>query len=126
MDFSTLKEKTIQKADKIWYQTKEAGRKVILKGTDAVRWAVDNPDKFAALCGGLAIGNKLVRSFHRNITVRHEIYDKKHRVYDQSTKAYVYIKRPLKARDIEYINQERRRTGKRVSEILTDMNLVRR
>lgn len=126
MNFSDIKEKTIQKVDKIWYQTKDTGRKVILKGQEAVRWALDNPEKFAALCGGLAVGNKLVRSIHRNVTLRHEIYDKKHRIYDHSMNAYVYTKRPLKARDIERINQERRRSGKRVSEILSDMDLLRR
>ena len=126
MDISAMKEKTIQKFDKIWYQTKETGRKVFLKGREAAVWCVNNPDKFAAICGGLAVGNKLVRSVHRNITLRHEIYDKKHRVYDHSMNAYIYTKRPLKARDIERINQERRRTGKRVSEILSDMDLLRR
>ena len=126
MNYSDFKEKAIQKADKLWYQTKQIGRKVVMQGCEAVRWSINNPDKFATLVGAVAVGDRLVRSVHRNVTLRHEIHDKKYRIYDQSLKAYLYTKRPLTSDDIYFINQERRRTGKRVSEILSDMNLLRR
>ena len=126
MNGSDFKEKFLQTKDRIVFRTKETGRKIFVAGANAVKWTTDNPEKLAAIAGGAAVINKLVRGIHRNVTVRHEIYDRRHRVYDHSMNAYIHLKRPLKARDIERINEERRRTGKRVSEILTEMDLVKR
>ena len=126
MNYTDFKLKMLNAKDRVVFRVKETGRKVVVRTGTAVKWMIDNPEKMAGIVGGAAVMNRLVRNIHRDVTVRRAIYDKKHRIYDHSTNAYVYLKRPLRARDIEYLNAERRRTGKRVSEILTEMNLVRR
>lgn len=126
MNYTDFKLRMLNTKDRVVFKVKETGRKVVNRTGTAVKWMVDNPEKMAGIIGGATILNRLAHTVHRDVTVRRELYDKKHRIYDHSTNAYVYLKRPLKARDIEYLNAERRRTGKRVSEILTDMNLVRR
>ena len=126
MNYADFKVKVLNTKDRVVFRVKDTGRKVVVRTGTAVKWMIDNPDKMAGIVGGAAVLNRLVHNVHRNVTVRHAIYDKKHRIYDHSTNAYIYLKRPLRARDIEYLNAERRRTGKRVSEILTEMNLVRR
>ena len=126
MNFGEFKEKAIQKTDKIRYQVTDAARRGAEKGRCAVKWCIDHPDKFAALVGGIAVANKLARNVKRSIVMEHEIYDKKRRIYDQSLKGWLYVKRPLTSRDIQRINEERRRTGKRVSEILAEMDLLKK
>lgn len=126
MNYTDFKLKMLNAKDRAVFAAKETGRKIAVCTGAAVKWMVDNPEKMTAFVGGAAVLNRLCRSVHRNITVNRDIYDRKHRIYDRSTNAYIYLKRPLKARDIEHLNAERRRTGKRVSEILTEMNLVRR
>lgn len=126
MNNSDFKEKVLQTKDRVIFKAKEVGRKVAQTTANTVKWAVENPEKIAAIAGGAAVMDRLIRRFHRNVTVRHEIYDRRHRVYDHSMNAYIHLKRPLRAGDIEKINEARRRTGKRVSEILMDMDLVKR
>lgn len=105
-------------------------RKVMDTGRRCVIWVVQNPDKaagYAAAGGAMLTGAaKVVRSVNRNITVRRETMEKRTRIYDHSMNAYLYTKRPLTAADISRINHERRATGKRTSEILEEMNLLRR
>lgn len=126
MNLSDLKEKALQTADRVRYQAMDLGRKALYKGQSAMKWCVENPEKFGAIVGSLAVANKLARNVRKNIVAEHEIYDKKRRIYDQSLKGYVYTKRPLSSRDIQRINEEKRRTGKRYVEILAEMDLLKR
>ena len=105
---------------------KQAGRKV----KDISKWILENPDKAAAFAGaGAALfgwANKIIRSINRNITLRQVEREKRTRVYDHSLNAYVYTKKPLTKEQIEFIHKERRRTGKRVSEIMAEMDILRK
>lgn len=130
MKLDELKEKTVQSAERAIWRTKMVGRRAVIRVQNGIQWVIENPEKATALAaGGAALlggANKVIRGVHRNVTVRRELYDKKHRVYDHSTNMYLYTKRPLKKADYDRIYAERRRTGKRVGEILSDMDLLRR
>lgn len=130
MTGAELKAKTINAGRQIWYKTKDITVKAIEKGKNGVKWAIDNPQKAAGtMAAGAAFfggANKLVRSVNRNVTARRELRDKKHRVYDHSLNAFVYTKRPINSKMVEQIYAERRRTGKRVCEIMAEKGLLRK
>lgn len=130
MTGTELKYKVQDVCRKVTYKTKEIGSKAIDCGKNTIRWAIENPDKAAALAattaavtGGI---NKVARCVNRNVTMKRIEREKRTRIYDHSLNAYVYTKKPLSAEQVEFVNRERRRTGKRVSEILYDMDLLRR
>lgn len=111
-------------------QAKETVRKAGEKAKDIAKWIMENPEKAAAIAGGtVAITKgvgKVVHSVNRNITLRQVEREKRTRVYDHSLNAYIYTKKPLTKEQIEFIHRERRRTGKKVSEIMAEMNILRR
>ena len=130
MDINKMKQGVYRGLEKTQLYIREGCYRAKKKVTDAGRWVLNNPDKAAAVmaAGATLAGTagKLTRSIHRNVTMRQEIREKRTRIYDHSLNAYVYTKRPLSAEQIEFVNRERRRTGKRVSEILYEMDLLRR
>lgn len=130
MNGKELKYKIQETGRKVWWKTKDIGQKAMDCGRQTVKWAVQNPDKAAALAattaavtGGL---NKVIRSVNRNVTMKRVEREKRTRIYDHSMNAYLYTKKPLTAEQIKFVNNERRRTGKRTAEILYDMDLLRK
>lgn len=111
-------------------QIKDTMEKTGEKAKDIAKWIMENPEKAAAIAGGtVAVTkgvSKVVRSVNRNITLRQVEREKRTRVYDHSLNAYIYTKKPLTKEQIEFIHRERRRTGKKVSEIMAEMNILRR
>ena len=130
MKASMIKDKATETGRRILWKAKDVSERAAVCARNGIRWAMENPEKAAgaAAAGAALLGgaNRLVRGVSRNVTARRELYDKKHRVYDHSLNAYVYTKRPLKADDIVKINNRRRETGKRVSEVLAEMDLLKR
>lgn len=111
-------------------QVKDTAKKAGEKTKDIAKWIIENPDKAAAIAGtGAALAggaNKVIRSINRNVTLKQVEREKRTRVYDHSLNAYVYTKKPLTKEQIEFIHKERRRTGKKVSEIMAEMNILRK
>lgn len=130
MTGAELKAKTINAGKQIWNRTKDVTVKVVEKGKDGIKWVIDNPQKAAGTAAaGVALlkgAEKLVRSVDRNVTARRELRDKKHRVYDHSLGAFVYTKRPIDSKMVDQIYAERRKTGKRVCEIMAEKGLLRK
>ena len=130
MTGSELKAKTINAGRRIWWKTKDIAGKAVDVGKNSVRWVMENPEKAAgaAAAGAAFFGgaNKLMRSINRNVVARRELYDKKHRVYDHSLNAFVYTKRPISKKDVEQIYAERRKTGKRVCEIMAEKGMLKK
>lgn len=130
MTGAELKAKTINAGKQIWNRAKDVTVKVVEKGKDGIKWVIDNPQKAAgAMAAGAAFfggANKLMRSVNRNVTARRELRDKKHRVYDHSLGAFVYTKRPIDSKMVDQIYAERRKTGKRVCEIMAEKGLLRK
>lgn len=125
-----LMEKVKETGRKIVFKAKDIGQKAIISGKNAAKWAVENPEKAAAIAGaGAALTggvNKVIRSVNRNVTARRIEREKRTRVYDHSLNAYVFTKKPLEKEQIEFIHKKRRRTGKKVSEIMAEMGLLRK
>jgi len=111
-------------------RVKDGSKKFAAKVKDVLHWVMENPEKAAAVAGaGAALfggANKVIRNVNRNVTQRQAEREKRTRIYDHSLNAYIYTKKPLTSEQIEFIHKERRRTGKKVSEILAEMNLLRR
>jgi len=111
-------------------QVKDTAKKAGEKTKDIAKWIIENPDKAAAIAGtGAALAggaNKVIRSINRNVMLKQVEREKRTRVYDHSLNAYVYTKKPLTKEQIEFIHKERRRTGKKVSEIMAEMNILRK
>ena len=130
MDVRQLTDKVTETGQKVWWKAKDIGQRAIDSGKSAVKWAIDNPDEAAAIAGaGAALAggaNKVMKSINRNVTAKQIEREKRTRVYDHSLNAYVYTKKPLSKEQIEFIHKERRRTGKKVSEIMAEMDILRR
>lgn len=130
MTGAEFKAKIVNTGRMIWYKTKDTYVKAMNKGKNGVKWVLANPEKAAGTAAGAAAlfsgANKLVRSINRNVTARRELRDKKYRVYDHSLGAFVYTKRPIDSKMVDQIYAERRRTGKRVCEILAEKGLLRK
>lgn len=111
-------------------KAKKIGKKAAEEAKNITKWIIENPDKAAAIAGtGAALAggaNKVIRSINRNITLKQVEREKRTRVYDHSLNAYVYTKKPLTKEQIEFIHKERRRTGKKVSEIMAEMDILRK
>lgn len=130
MNAKEIKDKAVDKGKRILDKTKGIAIKAAEKGKEGVKWVLDNPQKAAgAMAAGAAFfggANKLVRSVNRNVTARRELRDKKHRVYDHSLGAFVYTKRPIDSKMVDQIYAERRKTGKRVCEIMAEKGLLKK
>ena len=130
MNAKEIKDKAVDKGKRILDKTKDIAIKASEKGKEGVKWVLDNPQKAAgAMAAGAAFfggANKLMRSVNRNVTARRELRDKKHRVYDHSLGAFVYTKRPIDSKMVDQIYAERRKTGKRVCEIMAEKGLLKK
>ena len=130
MTAKEIKDKAVDKGKQILEKANDITGKAVEKGKNGVKWVIDNPQKAAgAMAAGAAFfggANKLVRSVNKNVTARRELHDKKHRVYDHSLGAFVYTKRPIDSKMVDQIYAERRRTGKRVCEIMAEKGLLKK
>lgn len=130
MDGIEVKMKVQETGRKILCKVRDFGRAVANKSMEGVKWVIENPEKAAALTAfGAAItggASKVIKGVHRDITVRQEMKERRTRIYDHSMGAYLYTKRPLKPEEVARINRIRRETGKRTSEILEEMRLLKR
>ena len=130
MKIDELKNKVQETGRNVLWKAKDLGRRAIDNGRSAIKWAIENPEKAAAIAGaGAALfggANKLVRGINRNVTAKRIEREKRTRVYVHSLNAYVYTKKPLTKEQIEFIHRERRRTGKKVSEVMAEMDILRK
>ena len=104
----------------------QAGKRKVI---DGIEWCKENPRDAAMLLGSattiLAGANKVIRGVNRHVTARKERYTKERFIYDHSMNAYLETKRKLTSKDIQKIDNIRRSTGKRMSEVLADLNLLK-
>ncbi len=130
MKLAEMKDRFLETGKTALNKAKDLGIRIFDAGKGAVMWAVENPEKAAALAAsGAALAggaNKVIRGVRRNVTMRQIEREKRTRVYDHSLNAYVYTKKPLTKEQIEFIHRERRKTGKKVSEVMAEMDLLRR
>ena len=75
-----------------------------------------------AIIGG---GSKLMKSVNKHRELRQEKWHREREVYDHSTGMYLQTKRKLTKNDIVRINNLMRSTGKKKSEVMHDLNLLK-
>lgn len=126
LDFERMKIKGMTFKGKVIDVYQTAKRKT----KNTIDWVRDNPKEAAAVAASatavFAGANKMIRGLNRHITARRERYVKERFIYDRSLNAYLQTTRKLGAKDVAHINEIRRKTGKRVSEILDDMHLLKK
>ena len=110
-------------------KVKDAATVAKSKFSEGAEWVKENPQAFAAiLAGGTALftgATKVVKGINKHVTAKQEQYNKERFIYDHSLGAYLETKRKLTRQDVVKINDIRRRTGKKLSEVLADMNLLK-
>ena len=98
------------------------------KGGDMVDWVKENPREFAAIVASAAAltagAGKVIKGINRHATAKQEQYNKERYIYDHSLNAYLKTKRPLTKDDVIMINNIRRVTKKKLSEVLADLDLL--
>lgn len=111
-------------------KVKDFGRKVVSKGKDIYEYVKNDPQSamkaagvFVALTGG---ATKVIKTVNRHKTLRQEKFHREREVYDRSLNMYLTTKRKLTKADFDKINKIKRRTGKRTSEVLSDLNLLKK
>lgn len=111
-------------------KAKDAGKWTLGMVRNTIDYAKNNPKDALAFVtlGTTAIGgvNKIFRSINRHRTLRQEKYHREREVYDRSLNMYLVTKRKLKKSDLDRINAYMRKTGKKKSEALSDLNLLKR
>lgn len=119
------------RTEKDWRnRIKVFSKKTFQKAQDAVKYVKDNPKEamtqlgvIAAVLGGTT---KVIKSVNRHNRLRQEKYHREREVYDRSLNMYVTTRRKLTKKDLDRINEIKRKTGKRTSEVLSDLNLLKR
>lgn len=107
------------KKDRIYGELKE-------KASSSIEWVKENPKEAVGIfaAAGAIVGG-IGKTINKQVTVRQERYTKERFIYDHSLNAYLETKRKLTNNDIVRINEERRRTGKKLSEVLAEMKLLK-
>ena len=96
------------------------------KAGNSIEWIKENPKEAVGIfaAAGAIVGG-IGKTINKQVTARQERYTKERFIYDHSLNAYLETKRKLTNNDIVRINDERRRTGKKLSEVLAEMNLLK-
>ncbi len=120
-----IKQKVTELKDKAVDLAREGGK----KAKQGIRWVMDNPEKAAALgaaatafSGGI---HKVTRIISRHVALHKEQTLKDRYVYDRSLNMYLKTKRKLTRKDMDNINRQMRKTGKRKSEVMSDLHLLK-
>ena len=111
-------------------KVKNVGRIVVEKGGEAVEFIKDNPQAAGLIIGAVTTvtgGVKCVTRFiGKQSKQRQENFHRKRQVYDHSLGMFLTTTRELKKEDYVKINEIRRKTGKRTSEVLAELNLLKK
>ena len=96
------------------------------KAGKGIEWIKENPREAVGIFGAAAaIFGAGAKAINKNVTARQERYNKERFIYDHSLNAYLETNRKLTNNDIVRINEERRKTGKKLSEVLAEMHLLK-
>lgn len=109
---------------------KEVGRKTLEKSKEAVEFAKENPQAAALIVGAVTAVTgsvkKIARTVDNHAQRRHEQYHRDREIYDHSLNMYLTTKRKLTKKDVDRINEMMRKTGKKKSEVLSELGLLKK
>lgn len=119
------------RTEKHWTnRVKDFGKKACKKAKETVEYVKNNPEQAMARAGAIAaiLGGttKVVQSVNRHIALKQEKHHREREVYDRSLNMYLETRRKLTKKDFDKINEIKRKTGKRTSEVLSDLGLLKR
>ena len=111
-------------------RVKRFGKAALEKGKDLVDYVKEDPKRAIEIAGLVTAvtggASKVVRTVNRNKELRQEKFHREREVYDRSLGMYVVTKRKLTKADLDKVNEIRRKTGKRTTEVLSDLNLLKK
>lgn len=110
-------------------KAKEIGKKVVKKTGEAVEFVKENPQAAALMLGAVTTVaggvKKISRVIDNHAQRRHEQYHRDREIYDHSLNMYLTTKKKLSKKDVDRINEMMRKTGKKKSEVLSDLGLLK-
>ena len=123
IDFKDLTYKTKEKI-------KQGTKWTLEKVKSTIKYVKENPQEAAAIAGAAVTitggVSRVIRSVNRHRTIRQEKHHREREIYDRWLNMYLTTKRKLTKRDVDRINSIMRETGKRKSEVLSELNLLKR
>lgn len=97
---------------------------------NTVEYVKENPQGAATILGIAATvtggTTKLIRVINRRHALRQEKFHREREIYDHSSGQYLVVKRKLTKADVDRMNELRRKKGYKVSEALSELNLLKR
>ena len=110
-------------------KAKAIGKKIVQKTGETVEFAKENPQAAALIVGGVTTVaggvKKVLRTIDNHAQRRHEQYHRDREIYDHSLNMYLTTKKKLSKKDVDRINEMMRKTGKKKSEVLSDLGLLK-
>lgn len=132
MPVLNLKDRKVERSftEKIRYGIRTAYDWTSEKVRNTVEYVKEDPQRAIAILAGVTAAaggaRKLVSSANRHRALRQEKFHREREVYDPSSKVYLVTKRKLRKDDVDRINRLRREKGYKMSEALSELNLLKR
>lgn len=119
-NIKTEKDKNFgEKLKDVWNNTKR-------KTGESIEWIKENPKEAVGIFAASAtIVGGIGKTISKHVTAKQVQYNKERFIYDHSLNAYLETNRKLTNNDVIQINEERRKTGKKLSEVLAEMHLLK-
>lgn len=123
------------RTEKDWRnRIKDGVKKTFSWGRDrivnTVEYVKEHPQEAATIAGTAmaVVGGvtKGARAINKHRELRQEKWHREREVYDHSTGMYLQTRRKLKKDDIDRINRIMRKTGKKKSEVMSELNLLKK
>ena len=112
------------------FRANQAKDWVVEKVQNTVEYVKENPQGAATIIGiGMTVvggTTKIVKAVNRHQAIKQEKWHREREIYDHSAKVYLTTKRPLRKDDIDRMNKLRREKGLKVSEALSELNLLKK
>lgn len=116
--------------EKVRYAVKTGFNWTAEKVKNAVEYVKEKPQEAATIVGMVLAASggvtKVAKVINRHVALRQEKYHREREVYDHSTGMYLQTRRKLRKDDIDRINRIMRETGKKKSEVMSELNLLKR
>ena len=115
--------------ENIGFKANQAKDWTIERVRNTVEYIKENPQGAVTIIGLIATvtggATKLVRTVNRHQAIRQEKWHHDREIYDRSSNQYLTTKRKLTKTDIDRMNKLRREKGLKVSEALSQLNLLK-
>ena len=132
MPVINFKENKIERTfwEEVKFRVKKGYDWSVEKVGNTIEYVKENPQGAATIAGIIATvtggATKLVRTVNRHKAIRQEQWHHDREIYDHSSNQYLTTRRKLTKVDIDKMNKLRREKGLKVSEALSELNLLKK